>query len=106
MFFTKLASASEVVLVDSYDADGSVSVVSEGAKLYIPMAEIVDLEKERARLEKEKENAEKEIARVNGKLSNASFTDKAPAAVVEAERAKLAKYTEMLANVKDMLAKL
>ena len=106
VFFTKLASASEVVLVDSYDADGSVSVVSEGAKLYIPMAEIVDLEKERARLEKEKENAEKEIARVNGKLSNASFTDKAPAAVVEAERAKLAKYTEMLANVKDMLAKL
>ena len=106
VFFTKLASASEVVLVDSYDADGSVRVVSEGAKLYIPMAEIVDLEKERARLEKEKENAEKEIARVNGKLSNASFTDKAPAAVVEAERAKLAKYTEMLANVKDMLAKL
>ena len=106
VFFTKLASASEVVLVDSYDADGSVSVVSDGAKLYIPMAEIVDLEKERARLEKEKENAEKEIARVNGKLSNASFTDKAPAAVVEAERAKLAKYTEMLANVKDMLAKL
>ena len=106
VFFTKLASASEVVLVDAYDADGSVSVVSEGAKLYIPMAEIVDLEKERARLEKEKENAEKEIARVNGKLSNASFTDKAPAAVVEAERAKPAKYTEMLANVKDMLAKL
>ena len=106
VFFTKLASASEVVLVDSYDADGSVSIVSEGAKMYIPMAEIVDLEKERARLEKEKENAEKEIARVNGKLSNASFTDKAPAAVVEAERAKLVKYTELLENVKDMLAKL
>ena len=106
VFFTKLASASEVVLVDSYDADGSVSIVSDGAKMYIPMAEIVDLEKERARLEKEKENAEKEIARVNGKLSNASFTDKAPAAVVEAERAKLVKYTELLENVKDMLAKL
>ena len=106
VFFTKLASASEVVLVDSYDADGSVSIVSEGAKMYIPMAEIVDLEKERARLEKEKENAEKEIARVNGKLSNASFTDKAPAAVVEAERAKLVKYTELLVNVKEMLAKL
>lgn len=106
VFFTKLASASEVVLVDSYDADGSVSIVSEGAKMYIPMAEIVDLEKERARLEKEKENAEKEIARVNGKLSNASFTNKAPAAVVEAERAKLVKYTELLENVKEMLAKL
>ncbi len=106
VFFAKLASASEVLLVDSYDADGSVSIVSEGAKMYIPMAEIVDLEKERARLEKEKENAEKEIARVKGKLSNASFTDKAPAAVVEAERGKLAKYTELLENVKDMLAKL
>ena len=43
VFFTKLASASEVVLVDSYDADGSVSIVSEGAKMYMPMAEIVDL---------------------------------------------------------------
>ncbi len=106
VFFTKLASASEVNLVASYEADGSVSVVSDGAKMYIPMAEIVDLEKERARLEKEKENAEKEIVRVNAKLSNASFTDKAPAAVVEAERAKLTKYTELLENVKDMLAKL
>ncbi len=106
VFFTKLASASEVLFVASYAADGSVSVVSDGAKMYIPMAEIVDLEKERTRLEKEKENAEKEIARVNAKLSNASFTDKAPAAVVEAERAKLVKYTELLENVTDMLSKL
>ena len=56
--------------------------------------------------EKEKATALSEIDRVNKKLSNASFVDKAPAAVVEAEKAKLAKYTEMLANVEDMLKNL
>ena len=83
-----------------------MSVVSDGAKMYIPMAEIVDMEKEKARLEKEKANALSERERVNKKLSNSSFTDKAPAAVLEAERAKLEKYTEMLKNVEEMLAKL
>ena len=104
-FFIKLASASEVAFVPSYEDDGSVSVVSEGAKLYIPMAEIVDTEKEKARLEKEKANAASEIERLTKKLSNAAFTDKAPAAVVDAERAKLEKYTEMLKNIEEMLAK-
>ena len=106
VFFTRLASASEVLFVQSYEDSGSLSVVSDGAKMYIPMAEIVDMEKEKARLEKEKANALSEIERVNKKLSNSSFTDKAPAAVVEAERAKLEKYTEMLKNVEEMLAKL
>ena len=54
-------------------------------------------------IEKEKQTALAEIERVNKKLSNASFVDKAPAAVVDGEKAKLAKYTEMLANVEDML---
>ena len=106
VFFTRLASASEVLFVQNYEDSGSLSVVSDGAKMYIPMAEIVDMEKEKARLEKEKANALSEIERVNKKLSNSSFTDKAPAAVVEAERAKLEKYTEMLNNVEEMLAKL
>ena len=106
VFFTRLASASEVLFVQNYEDSGSLSVVSDGAKMYIPMAEIVDMEKEKARLEKEKANALSEIERVNKKLSNSSFTDKAPAAVVEAERAKLEKYTEMLKNVEEMLAKL
>ena len=70
------------------------------------MAEMVDLEKERERLGKERETALSEIDRVNKKLSNASFVGKAPAAVVEAEKAKLQKYTEMLKNVEDMLANL
>ena len=101
VFFTRLASASEVLFVQNYEDSGSLSVVSDGAKMYI-----VDMEKEKARLEKEKVNALSEIERVNKKLSNSSFTDKAPAAVVEAERAKLEKYTEMLKNVEEMLAKL
>ena len=106
VFFTKLASASEVEYVDSYSDTGSVSIVSDGAKLYIPMAEILDMEKERERLEKEKATALSELDRVQKKLSNASFTDKAPEAVVNAERAKLEKYTEMLKNIEEMIAKL
>ena len=106
VFFTKLASASEVEYVDNYEDAGSVSIVSDGAKMYIPMAEIVDMAKERERLEKEKATAISELDRANKKLSNPSFTDKAPAALVEAEKAKIEKYTEMLKNVEEMLAKL
>ncbi len=105
-FFEKLASASEVELVQSFDDEGAVSIVSDGAKIFIPMAEMVDLDKERERLEKEMKTALDEIDRVNKKLSNASFVDKAPQAVVDAEKAKLVKYTEMLNNVKEMLENL
>ncbi len=105
-FFERLASASEVEVVASYDAEGAVSVVSDGAKIFIPMAEMVDLEKERERLEKERQTALSEIERVDKKLSNASFVDKAPAAVVEAEKAKKEKYIEMLNNVEEMLKNL
>ena len=105
-FFERLASASEVEVVTSYDAEGAVSIVSDGAKIFVPMAEMVDLEKERERLEKERQTALSEIERVDKKLSNASFVDKAPAAVVEAEKAKKEKYTEMLNNVEEMLKNL
>ena len=106
VFFTKLASASEVEFADSYEADGSVSVVSDGAKIFIPMAEIIDTDKERARLEKELKTAESELERAEKKLANPAFTDKAPAALVEAEKAKIDKYTDMIKSVKEMLAKL
>ncbi len=105
-FFVRLASASEVLYVDSFAGEGAVCVVSDSAKMFIPMAEIVDVEKERERLTKDKESTLKEIARVNGKLNNAEFVSKAPAAVVDAEKAKLAKYTEMLQNIEETLAKL
>ncbi len=105
-FFERLASASEVEVVSSFDGEGAVSIVSDGARIFIPMAEMVDLDKERERLEKERQTAVSEIDRVNKKLSNASFVDKAPAAVVEGEKAKLQKYTEMLSNVEEMLRNL
>lgn len=65
------------------------------------MDELVDREKELARLTKEKERLEGEIKRVEGKLNNKGFTDKAPAAVVEEERKKGEKYREMLAKVEE-----
>ncbi len=105
-FFERLASASEMVLVKEYEGDDAVSVVCDGAKIFIPLSDMVDMEKERERLEKERQTALSEIDRVNKKLSNASFVDKAPKAVVDAEKEKLAKYTEMLENVEQMIKKL
>ncbi len=105
-FFEKLASASGLEVVSEYTGTDAVSIVSDGAKIFIPMAEMVDMEKERERLEKERQTALAEIDRVNKKLSNPSFVDKAPAAVVEGEKEKLAKYTEMLKNVEQMIEKL
>ena len=109
-FFTRLASASEVEVAASFDgiisADDSVQIITDSATIFLPMSDIIDTEKERARLSAELTKLEGEIKRLEGKLSNAGFVAKAPAAVVEAERAKLAKYEENLAGVKDALAKL
>ena len=91
-FLSKLASASEVELVDSYSAEGAVSIVTDAATVYIPLSDLVDIEKEKARLSAELTKIEGEIKRVSGKLSNEGFVSKAPAAVVDAERAKLDKY--------------
>ncbi|MBE6623134.1 MAG: valine--tRNA ligase [Ruminococcaceae bacterium] len=106
VFFEKLAGASEVVLADGCDDDTAVSIVTDSAKLFIPMAEIIDIEKEKARLEKEKSTTISEIERVNKKLSNNEFVAKAPAAVIDGEKAKLEKYTQMLANIEEAIAKL
>ncbi len=70
-----------------------------GVEIYIPMDELLDFDKEMERLLKEKENLEAELSRVNGKLQNESFTAKAPAAVVEAEREKQKKYRELYDKV-------
>ncbi len=110
VFFTRLASASEVAVADSFDgvisADDSVQIITDSATIFIPLSDVIDVEKERARLAAELTKLEGEIKRLEGKLSNEGFVAKAPAAVVEAERAKLAKYEENLAGVKDALAKL
>ncbi len=108
IYFEKLASASETVVTDSADAVGenAVNVVVEGGTIYIPLDELVDRSKEIERLEKELKVLEAEIKRVEGKLSNAGFVAKAPAHVVEEEKAKGEKYAKMLAEVKNSLEKL
>ncbi len=107
-FYTKLASASEV-LVQTDKAEipeNAVSVAVPGGEVLLPLDELVDKEKELARLTKEKARLEGEIKRVEGKLNNKGFTDKAPAAVVEEERSKGEKYKAMLETVLESLAKL
>ncbi len=108
LFFAPLAYASEVLIqADKAGiADDAVSVVIDGATLYIPFAELVDIKQEIERLEKEEKKLSGEIARATGMLSNERFTSKAPAEKVAEERAKLEKYTQMLAQVQERLSQL
>ncbi|MCT8977320.1 valine--tRNA ligase [Clostridium sp. CX1] len=100
-YFQKLASASEVEFLDTKEAapENVVSVVTRGAEMFMPLLDLVDLEKELERLNKEKEKLEKEIDRVEKKLANERFVAKAPKEVVEEEKAKGEKYKEMLQAV-------
>ena len=86
--------------------EDAVSTVIPDAVIYIPFAELVDLDKEIARLEKEAKRLAGEIKRADGMLHNDKFISKAPAAKVEAEREKLAKYTAMADQVNARLAQL
>ena len=100
-FFKKLASASEVEIKsgkEGIDAN-AVNIVVAGAEIYLPMSELVDKDKELARLNEEKKKLEGEIKRVEGKLSNQGFVSKAPQKVVDEERAKGEKYKSMLEKV-------
>ncbi len=108
VFFATLGYASEVITQTDKTgiADDAVSTVIPDAVLYLPFAELVDVEKEIARLEKEAAKLAGEIKRADGMLHNEKFTSKAPAAKVEAEREKLAKYTAMAEQVAERLAQL
>jgi len=103
-FFQRLASASEVTVADSFTMEGAVQVITNAARIFIPMDELVDKEKEIARLNKEKEKVEKEIGALSKKLDNPGFVSKAPAAVVEGERAKLQQQKERLARIEESIA--
>ena len=110
-FFGRLASASEVIVADAFDAevvsgDNAVQIITDSAAIFLPMADIIDFEKEKARLAAEQKKLEDEISRIEKKLSNQGFVSKAPAAVVEGEKAKMEKYRENLAGVTAALAKL
>ena len=102
----KLASASEVNVVTSYDSDDAVAIATDAGTVYIPLAEVIDFEKERARLTAESKKNDAEIERIEKKLANEGFVSKAPAAVIDGERAKLAKYLETRESLKAALAKL
>ncbi len=102
----KLASASEVIIASSYDSDDAIMIATAAGNMYIPLADVIDFDKERERLQGEMKKNEAEIERLEKKLSNEGFVAKAPAAVIEGERAKLAKYLETRESLSAALAKL
>ena len=102
----KLASASEVIITDNYESDDAVMIATDAGRLYIPLAEVIDFEKERARLTAEMKKNDGEIERIEKKLANEGFVAKAPAAVIEGEKAKLQKYLEVRESLTLALAKL
>ena len=104
-YFVTLASASIVEIVETEEniPEDAVSVVINGAKIFIPLDELVDFEKEKERLTKEKAKLEGEIKRVNGKLSNQGFLAKAPESLVNEEKAKKEKFEEMMKSVLERL---
>ena len=104
-YFVTLASASMVEIAETEEniPEDAVSVVINGAKIFIPLDELVDFEKEKERLTKEKAKLEGEIKRVNGKLSNQGFLAKAPESLVNEEKAKKEKFEEMMKSVLERL---
>ena len=108
VFFTTLAYASEVTIQNDKSGidDDAVAVLIPKAAVYMPFAELVDVEKEIERLRGEQKRLEGELKRVKGMLGNENFVSKAPAAKIEEEKAKLEKYTVMMEQVQDRLAHL
>ena len=106
--YENLISAAQITVQEDTTGvpDDAVSVVIPNAVIYVPLADLVDFEKERERLLKEQGKLKKELARSNGMLSNEKFLNNAPAAKVEEEKAKLAKYQQMMADVEARLAAL
>ncbi len=108
VYIEKLAGVSSIEFIEdkSVLTEKVVSQVIDGFELFVPLGDLVDLDKEIERLEKELENVEGEIARANGKLSNNGFLEKAPKNLVESEREKLNKYLDMrkklFAQIKDL----
>jgi valyl-tRNA synthetase len=107
-FFGTLAYANEVaVQADKAGiSDDAVSAVVPEAVIYIPFADLVDIEKEIERLTKEEAKLEKELARSKGMLSNEKFISKAPQKKIDEEKAKLEKYEQMMTQVKERLSQL
>lgn len=105
VFFATLGFASEVMVQTDKSgiSEDAVSTVIPGAQIYIPFAELVDIDKEIERLTKEKKRLEGELKRVNGMLANPNFVSKAPESKIAEEKAKLEKYTDMMEQVTERL---
>jgi valyl-tRNA synthetase len=105
-FLQRLAYADTVTMLDAEPAnlDGMVTITTADAKLYIPMGQLVDVEKEIARITKELDGAKKFLASLEAKLSNEKFVARAPEAVVNAEREKAAKHRDLIAQLEQSLA--
>ena len=108
VFFSTLGYASEVIIQSDQTGieEDAVSAVIPNAVIYMPFAELVDIEKEKERLTKEEKRLHGEIKRCEGMLGNERFVSKAPAAKVQEEKDKLAKYQQMLSQVEEQLARL
>ncbi len=106
VFMNRLASASEVEVGADFEIEGSVSVITESAKIFIPLNELVDFEAERARLQKELDAANKDLQFVSNKLNNPGFVAKAPEKVIAQEREKQAKYLAKISMLEESLEKL
>ncbi len=108
VFFARMAGVSqlEMLSADQKIEEKTVSAVCQTGEFFIPLGELVDFAKEKARLNKEKDNIEKEIARAEGKLNNQGFLAKAPAQLVAAEKEKLEKNKQMLESLIARIAEL
>lgn len=105
-FLSRLASASEVIVGDSFEIEGAVTIVTADAKVYIPLYELVDKEAEQKRLQKELDHAIKELELNEKKLNNTGFMAKAPEKVVAGVRANVEKYREQITMLKATLEKM
>ena len=105
LYLSKLAYAGEVSIVSEApaSAEGMVTVVTDDAKMYMPLSELVDLDKERERMQKELKKAQEELARIESKLANEKFVSRAPENVVAAEREKADKARALIANITESL---
>jgi valyl-tRNA synthetase len=105
VFFATLGYANEVVIQSDKEniSDDAVSTVIPNATIFMPFAELVDINKEIKRLEEEKGKLQKELDRVNKKLANQGFISKAPEKVINEEKGKLEKYSQMMKQVEERL---
>ena len=105
IFMQRLASCSEAEIGDSFEIDGAVCIVTTDAKIYIPLGELVDFEKEIARLNKEKEKVLKDLEFIDKKLNNENFVAKAPKAVVDGQREAAKKLRDKIAMIDESIEK-